>query len=307
MVKRGLLRALKSLGLIAGLLTALPTGTEAHPPEPTEASHRVVRADDLFLTAPNGWHIYVNGRFGTRVSYPPDLFTPAEAPEAGDGRRFEGETAVIEVIGWVNDNGLTPQSLASHLVGAEGYGEVRQKEIQEARLVLSGQRSERVFYEEYLFQGGTVQAFAMEYPAALASGYDLLLDEIAASFVHGDGAVPGELAAAPPQGGCPNANGCSPPDLDRPLEGPVQFRPGGTALPPHARPLSPGELRILVWAPRGPGGKKLKTDDPEGKRLKALSGNRPGVARGPSGKKPKIKAPGRNKPKAGSRGRGKKR
>jgi hypothetical protein len=77
-----------------GVTAVFTTATDAHPPEPTEATELI--GHDAFLTAPNGWQTYVNGRFGTRISYPPEIFTPAEAPETGDGRRFEGTDAVLE-------------------------------------------------------------------------------------------------------------------------------------------------------------------------------------------------------------------
>lgn len=45
---------------------------------------------DQFEDLGGGWQGYVNERFGTRLVFP-SIFTPAEAPEAGDGRRFYSE------------------------------------------------------------------------------------------------------------------------------------------------------------------------------------------------------------------------
>lgn len=284
-----------SVGLAAGLTLASPSGTNAHQPEPLEASERLGAADDLFLPAPDGWRTYVNGRFGMQVSYPPDLFTPAAAPEEGDGRRFEGEDAVIEVIGWENENELTPEALASHLVGAEGYGTIVHREIEEARLVLSGRRAEQIFLEEYVFEDGTVQAFAMEYPSARRATYDPLLETIAESFISGEEAASGALAAGPRQHECPVAYGCPPP---------AQFHAHHPA-PPLAVPHD--SFRILVWAKKAPGGKKLKMKGGRGPELKSMRGRGRPEIRGLGLPKPKAKKAGRKKPKGKGRGKGKKR
>jgi hypothetical protein len=79
------------------------------------------------------------------------------------------------VIGWESENRVGKRKRAySRGVGIapdwqRRYDDVLRQEIEGARLVLSGNRAERLFYEEYVFQSDTVQALAMEYAAALRS------------------------------------------------------------------------------------------------------------------------------------------
>lgn len=152
------------------------------------AADRTV-SQDLLLPAEDGWQTYVNGRFGMTLSYPATLFTPSQRPQNGDGRHFIGEDARLETFGWVNEAQEGPASLKSRLIGSEGYDNLTKSEATGSWLVLSGTRGTNVIFERYMFVGDTIQAFGMEYPAALRTLYDPILKSIDATFFPGGAIV----------------------------------------------------------------------------------------------------------------------
>lgn len=174
---------IRTVACVAGLVTAMLLGLATGPALSASPS------PDRFVEDDNGWVTYINGRFGMRVSYPPELFTPAEAPADGSGRRFESSTASFEAFGWENEDEDTGATLATSLIGAEGYENIARQEVTDSMLVISGHRSDRAFLEKYVLRGSTVQAFGIEYPKAASSEYASLAAEIADSFLHGDEAV----------------------------------------------------------------------------------------------------------------------
>src|SRR5688572_19723218 len=53
-----------------------------------------IAAADSLTPIGDGWQRYVNSRYGTRLDFPAELFTPGEPQENGDGLRFtSGEAA----------------------------------------------------------------------------------------------------------------------------------------------------------------------------------------------------------------------
>lgn len=175
--------AAAALGCAVALAPAPPPRAQQQPP-PAETQ---AAARDLFLAAEGGWQTYVNGRFGMALSFPPDLFTPADPPANGDGRRFLSPEAGLETFGWVNAEGETPASLKARLVGSAGYERVTYGPVGRDWVALSGYRGGKIFYEKYVFRGDTVQAFGMEYPAPLRDRYDPVLERIEDSFRAGGG------------------------------------------------------------------------------------------------------------------------
>lgn len=143
-----------------------------------------VRAEDSFIRSGDGWATYVNERFGTRLAYPAD-FAPAAPPQNGDGRRFASEDATLEVYAWENLDGESAGSLKRRLVGSEGYTEVTYSPSGRNWLVLSGHRGGMIFYEKYLFRGGTIHGFGIEFPAAEKPYYADIVEEIEDSFRAG--------------------------------------------------------------------------------------------------------------------------
>lgn len=142
-------------------------------------------AEDLFIPAANGWETYVNERFGTTLSYPADIFTPGDPPENGDGRRFDGGDAALEVFAWANSDNESAQSLKDRLVGTEGYADVTYSPVGANWLVLSGFRGDDIFYEKYFFRGDTVHGFGMEFPRSEKPFYAPIVEQVENSFRTG--------------------------------------------------------------------------------------------------------------------------
>lgn len=168
-----------------GCALALAPAPSAHAQQAPAAAQAGTR--DLFLAAEGGWQTYVNGRFGMVLSFPPDLFTPADPPANGDGRRFLSPEAGLETFGWVNAEGETPASMKARLVGSAGYEQVTYGPVGRDWVALSGYRGGKIFYEKYIFRGDTVQAFGMEYPAPLRDRYDRVLERVEDAFRAGGG------------------------------------------------------------------------------------------------------------------------
>jgi hypothetical protein len=132
----------------------------------------------------DGWQGYVNDRFGTRIVFP-SFFTPEEAPEAGDGRRFHSEDATLEVYAWENQDGETAASLKDRLLGSQGYTNVTYSPTGRSWLVVSGFRGDNIFYEKYFFRGGEIHGFGMEFPRGAKPRYAPIVEEIEDSFRAG--------------------------------------------------------------------------------------------------------------------------
>ena len=144
---------------------------------------------DQFEPIGGGWEVYVNDRYGTSLAFPADIFTPAEPPENGDGRRFHSDDATLEVYAWQNVDNESANSLKRRLVGTEGYTEVTYSPSGSSWLVLSGYRGDNIFYEKYFFRGGEVHGFGMEFPADEKPFYAPMVERIEDSFRAGwDGA-----------------------------------------------------------------------------------------------------------------------
>ncbi|MGQ7794624.1 hypothetical protein ACUN0C_19655 [Faunimonas sp. B44] len=171
--------------MLCVLAAALPSTSPAQPAnvEAPAANH------DVFLAPEQGWQLYVNGRFGTRVAYPVEVFSPRPPPENGDGRRFQSGDAEFEVFAWENADGDTGTSMESKLLGSEGYERVERAQASDTHLILSGIREGKAFHEHYVITGGTIQALGMEYPRERRTEYEPLYTAIDSTFLHGDEAA----------------------------------------------------------------------------------------------------------------------
>lgn len=151
---------------------------------PGEGQHAARMPGDLFVPAGRGWMTYVNARSGASLTYPTDLFEPLPPSAGGENQRFvsrDGE-AELEFIVLPRAPGQTPSSLQRSLIGREGYEEVTYRPRGRSWFVLSGYRGDRIFYEKYMFAGGSVQAFAMAYPSGLRHVYDPVVEVVEDNF-----------------------------------------------------------------------------------------------------------------------------
>jgi hypothetical protein len=139
-------------------------------------------AADRFVPTGDGWETYINGRFGTSFVFPADVFTPADPPANGDGRRFLSPDATLELYAWENVDSETAASLEARLVGSEGYEEVTYSPSGGSWLVISGYRGDDIFYEKYFFRGDTIHGFGIEFPAEAKPTYAPIIERIEDSF-----------------------------------------------------------------------------------------------------------------------------
>jgi hypothetical protein len=140
---------------------------------------------DQFLPASGGWQTYVNDRFGMRLDYPVDVFSPEAPPENGDGRTFKAGDATLQTFAFHNIENETPASLKRRLVGTEGYDDVTYSPRGQTWLVLSGFRGDRIFYEKYSFDDGVISAFGVEFPADEKPYFAPIIERIEDSFRAG--------------------------------------------------------------------------------------------------------------------------
>ena len=142
-------------------------------------------AADRFIAHPDGWQTYVNDRFGMRFDYPGGIFAAAPPPENGDGRTFTSGDATLQIFAFHNTGDEDAGSLKARLIGSQGYENVTYSPSGGSWLVLSGFRGDDIFYEKYLFAGGVISAFGMEFPAARKPYYAPIVERIEDSFRAG--------------------------------------------------------------------------------------------------------------------------
>jgi hypothetical protein len=133
--------------------------------------------------AQESWTRYVNPRFGTHVDYM-EFFEPDDPPENGDGQSFHSPEATFSVFAHYNVLDETPQSQLSDALNDPQYADLAYKAIKGGRLTLSGHRGAMIYYESYLYSGGSgvVHGLVIEYPAAYKRDYDAMVTRMAKSF-----------------------------------------------------------------------------------------------------------------------------
>jgi predicted type IV restriction endonuclease len=130
---------------------------------------------------------YRNDRFGTTISFPPDLFeTIGPAPQNGDGRTFtSADGATLFVFGQFNALALNPALLMDR---SKEYAKARGASVSYAAkganwAVISGVDSGNVFYERHEFgQDDVIHSMALRYPVAMNPLIDPAIKQIADSL-----------------------------------------------------------------------------------------------------------------------------
>ena len=140
---------------------------------------------DQFLPTSGGWQTYINDRFGMSFDFPADVFAPQPPPENGDGRAFRSESATLQIVAFHNIDDQTPGALKRELLGGDGYEDVTYSPTGQTWFVLSGFRGDRIFYEKYLFDGGVVSVFGIEFPENEKPYYAPIIERIEDSFEAG--------------------------------------------------------------------------------------------------------------------------
>jgi hypothetical protein len=151
---------------------------------------RAILISALLALAPPGgqthqWDTYANPRFGTRLTYPSDLFASRVESDNGDGVTMSAaDGATLAVFGAHNATEATPAQYVRGLVRGGGrYSHISYRLVRPRLAILSGTSGGKIFYERYSFlSDGTIHAFVLQYPLAARSRYDGLVARISASL-----------------------------------------------------------------------------------------------------------------------------
>lgn len=130
---------------------------------------------------------YVNDRFGTRITFPLDVFDAIDPPPVnGDGRRFRSaDGAELAAYGRFNTLDETPGTLLDRRLSDAGDGRatITYSASGPDWVVLSGLVDGDIVYERHEFGAdGVIHAMEMRYPALGSALYDSLVAEIAGSL-----------------------------------------------------------------------------------------------------------------------------
>ena len=105
----------------------------------------------------SNWRTYVNERFGSKIEYPANLFSPEPPPENGDGRRFKArDAAEFTISAGYNVIPDTLQSLEDSLRHPEArnpddFANVTYRLSKGSVLVLSGFRGDKIYYDKFIY------------------------------------------------------------------------------------------------------------------------------------------------------------
>jgi hypothetical protein len=140
---------------------------------------------DQFRVRGGGWMTYVNDRYGMSIDYPANVFAPETPPENGDGRAFASADARIEIFATHNIDNDTPVTFRDKMSETDGYEDVTYSPSGDTWLVISGFRDDMIFYEKYMFRGGVIFAFGIDFPTERKPFYAPLVERMEDSFKPG--------------------------------------------------------------------------------------------------------------------------
>lgn len=130
--------------------------------------------------AQTSWQTYVHPSLGTQIIYPANIFT--DVTETATGVALAGSGAMLELSVLVVPEIQTVADLRKFLRGGLGYDDVTYTASGNTWLVVSGFRSDRIFYEKFFIVGPSVRGFGIEYPVASRHLYDPLVETMENSF-----------------------------------------------------------------------------------------------------------------------------
>lgn len=136
----------------------------------------------LMSSAEPGWKVYVNGRFGFKISHPASLIASRD-PDNGDGRELhtkDKEFSVVAVGHFLHD--ATLDSLWEDQLREYGASITYKKKAKDW-YVVSGVKDGTEFYHKLHVKDGNWAELRFTYPHAKAKQYDPWVEKIAKSFV----------------------------------------------------------------------------------------------------------------------------
>jgi len=129
---------------------------------------------------------YANDRFGTRITFPAELFdTRLDPPANGDGMRWTAKDgASLSVYGAYNTQAHGPAALRAEISEQRAAsGKVTYARHGSDWVVVSGTAGPDIFYERHVLSGkGAIHSMVLTYPAALRGRYDPAAGPIAKSL-----------------------------------------------------------------------------------------------------------------------------
>lgn len=126
---------------------------------------------------------YSNDRFGTRLTFPAELFEMRlEPPANGDGMTWRSaDGASLAVYGAYNTLEQAPSDLQADISDRRAAeGEVTYARSRDNWVVVSGTAGADIFYERHVFGAkDIIHSMVLTYPARLDSKYDPVAGAIA--------------------------------------------------------------------------------------------------------------------------------
>jgi hypothetical protein len=114
------------------------------------------------------------------ISYPPELF-PKSHP-TNDGVQFSGLDAVLELSSRADVGVTSTDELRELMMTADGYSSLTYSPGGQSWMVASGYRGDDIYYEKFFVLNGEVRAFSLQYPKALRSTYDPVVEGLEDTF-----------------------------------------------------------------------------------------------------------------------------
>ncbi len=146
----------------------------------------------ILLAAPaakaDSWLTYQNDRYGTTIDYP-DVFKMQPPPGSDDGRAFksaDGADFTVSASYFALD--YTIAKYRDYIVNNLDAGSTITYETRGKNwFVISGTKTDSIFYEKHLLSHGMNEDFVMSYPASRKEIYDPIVARMAKSLRSGRG------------------------------------------------------------------------------------------------------------------------
>jgi hypothetical protein len=132
------------------------------------------------------WATYINGRFGTTIEYPADLFEMLPPPENDDGRSFATADGAARFIVYAGYNVLEQTLTELADTAAAGADSVIYRQESGRWYLLQGTRGDDIFYGKVvLTDEGVIHSFEITYPAAQRETFDPIAAQMVDSMSSG--------------------------------------------------------------------------------------------------------------------------
>ncbi len=136
----------------------------------------------------DSWLTYQNDRYGTTIDYP-DVFKMQPPPGSDDGRAFksaDGADFTVSASYFALD--YTIAKYRDYIVNNLDAGSTITYETRGKNwFVISGTKTDSIFYEKHLLSHGMNEDFVMSYPASRKEIYDPIVARMAKSLRSGRG------------------------------------------------------------------------------------------------------------------------